>query len=479
MEKTEDLYKALATKDPRYDGRFYFGVKTTGIYCRPICFAKPKKRNVLFYRSPAEAEKAGYRPCLRCRPDISPTSPQWEGTAAVVSRALRLLNDSDPSEISVPFLSERLGLSDRHLRRLFEEHLGVSPIEIAISRRLHLARLLLSQTQMGITDVAFAAGFGSLRRFNDAFLKTYKKNPRDFRKENLLQEISNENTLNISLSYIAPYDWEHLIGFLKHHGTYGVDTVSDDTYKRHGYIGKDYFQISVKNKPSVNQLQIAIQIPQLKVLRPLIERLRHLFDIDHNPHQIQHDLHLLKDAGGIRVPGAFDPFETAVSVILGQLVSVEQGRKNVRKLVETFGSKLKTSTQAYLTHTFPSASILAKVDVSVIGIPQARASAIQELARSFSLGTLDLSSHCDLQQTRKSLLAIKGIGPWTVEMIAMRCLRDPNAYPETDLILKRAQKLHKLSTEELSPWRAYAAIGLWKRFAKELSRPGQKRKVKK
>ena len=473
MQKTqiENYYKALRTKDPRYDGRFYFGVTTTGIYCRPTCFAKPKKENVLFYRSQAEAEKAGYRPCLRCRPDLSPTSAQWQGTAAVVKRALRIMSDSDPGDLNITDLAERLGLSDRHLRRLFEEHLGVSPIEVAISKRLHFSRMLLSQTQMSITDIAYTSGFNSLRRFNDAFAKTYKKNPREFRKELGQQAFSTDASLQIQLPYLQPYDWDDHLRFLKNHAIYGVDRVQNETYERHGFIGNNYFRFEVRNQEKLHQLQVTLQLSELKILSLLIEKIRHLFDLEHNPHQVNYTSPLFKNSEGTRVPGAFDAFETAVSVILGQLVSVEQGRNNIRKLVETFGNPLDRPWNENLRFIFPTPQVLAKNDVSVIGLPKTRATAIQILAQKYATQEIDLSAHCDLEKTKEQLLAIKGIGPWTAEMIALRCLRDPNAYPGSDLILKRVHEKYKFDSESLAPWRAYAALALWKKFAQELSRP--------
>ena len=465
---TDTLYKALSSRDPRYDGRFYVGVRTTGIYCRPTCPARPKKENVQFFKSKAEAEKAGYRPCLRCRPDLSPTSIQWQGTAAVVARAFGMINRGDADGNRLSGLADRLGMTDRHLRRLFQEHLGASPIEVAISRRLHLARQLLSQTGLSITDIALASGFNSLRRFNDAFVTTYRRNPSDFRK-GAEESAAAAETITLRIPYIDRYDWDNLIRYFARHEVHGVDAIENDCYLRHLKTSGGESFVRVAHLEQSHSLQVSLKIRDFSQIRPLIDTIRCVFDLDHNPRQIEipHSCPdevrvVLEENAGLRVPGAFDPFETAVSVILGQLVSTAQGRLNLKKLVEKYGEKSTGSSHPRLSHFFPSPAVLATEDLTSLGFTKVRSNAIRELAAACHAGTLDLSRTCDLARTRKALLLIKGIGPWTVEMIALRCLGDTDAFPASDLIIDRALERYRFLPEQFSPWKSYLALALWK-----------------
>jgi AraC family transcriptional regulator, regulatory protein of adaptative response / DNA-3-methyladenine glycosylase II len=472
---SDTLFLALSSRDPRHDGRFYFGVTTTGIYCRPICPARPKKEHLRFFKSKAEAEKAGYRPCLRCRPDLSPTSIQWQGTAAVVVRAFGMISRGDADGNRMSDLAGRLGMTDRHLRRLFQQHLGASPIEVAISRRLHLARQLLSQTRLSITDIALASGFSSLRRFNDAFLTTYRRNPSDFRKGAAGIPVADSITLRIP--YIDRYDWDNLIRYFARHEVYGVDAVDQGCYLRHLSTSGGESYLKVEHLEESRCLQVSLALCDFSQLRQLIDTIRCVFDIDHNPRQIgmpedcpEEMRELLEAGAGIRVPGAFDPFETAVSVILGQLVSTEQGRLNLRKLVEKYGVKSAVSHHPRLSHFFPSQLTLATEDLTSLGFTKVRAGAIRALAAACLEGRLDLSRNCDLGNTRKALLAIKGIGPWSVEMISLRCLGDTDAFPASDLIINRALEKFRLLPEQFSPWKSYLALAIWKSQATALSK---------
>jgi AraC family transcriptional regulator, regulatory protein of adaptative response / DNA-3-methyladenine glycosylase II len=465
---TDTLYLAFSTRDPRHDGRFYVGVTTTGIYCRPTCPARPKQENIRFFRSKAEAEKAGFRPCLRCRPDLSPTSIQWQGTAAVIARAFGMINRGEADGCKLSGLAERLGMTDRHLRRLFQEHLGASPLEVAISRRLHLARQLLSQTQLSITDIALASGFSSLRRFNDAFVTTYKRNPSDFRKDADFSAAT-ADTITLRIPYVERYDWDNLIRYFARHEVHGIDTIDDNCYLRHLKTATAESYLRVAHLEAHRCLLVTLQVGNFSDIRHLIDLVRGVFDVDHNPSQITppqdcpEELKELLDAqAGIRVPGAFDPLETAVSVILGQLVSTEQGRLNLRKLVEKYGERSKVPQHPRLSHFFPSPEVLATEDLASLGFTKVRANAIKEVAAACLEGRLDLSRGCDLERTRKALLSIKGIGPWTVEMIALRCLGDTNAFPASDLIINRALEKYRILPEQFSPWQSYLALGIWK-----------------
>lgn len=480
---TDTLYLAFSTRDPRHDGRFYVGVTTTGIYCRPTCPARPKKENIRFFRSKAEAENAGFRPCLRCRPDLSPTSIQWQGTAAVIARAFGMINRGEADGSKLSDLAERLGMTDRHLRRLFREHLGASPLEVAISRRLHLARQLLSQTRLSITDIALASGFSSLRRFNDAFVTTYQRNPSDFRKDEG-DAAAAADTLTLRIPYVERYDWDNLMRYFARHEVYGIDAIDDNCYLRHLKTATAESYLKVAHLEGSRSLQVTLKVGDFSEIRRLIDQIRSVFDVDHNPSQITlppdcpSALKELLDGGaGIRVPGAFDPLETAVSVILGQLVSTDQGRLNLRKLVEKYGERSKVPHHPRLSHFFPAPMVLATEELTSLGFTKVRANAIREIAIATLEGRLDLSRICDLERTRKALLNIKGIGPWTIEMIALRCLGDTNAFPGSDLIINRALEHYRIIPEQFSPWQSYLALSIWKSHLTGLSQ-GPLRKTK-
>jgi AraC family transcriptional regulator, regulatory protein of adaptative response / DNA-3-methyladenine glycosylase II len=464
---TDTLYRALTARDPRYDGRFYFGVTTTGIYCRPICSARPHREHILIFKSKAEAEKAGYRPCLRCRPDLSPGSVQWRGTEAVVTRALGMINRGEADEVSLAALADRLGISDRHLRRLFREQLGASPVEIAISRRLHLARQLLSETLLSITEIALASGFNSLRRFNDAFSTTYQVPPSRFRAQQACERQATD-TITLRLPYCAPYDWDTMIRYFARHQVHGVDAVENSSYLRQFKGAQGESLIRVEHLEREHALRLSLRVEDFRQLRPLIEQVRTVFDLEHNPQQIELPgctaglAEAVGTPGGLRIPGSFDALETAVTIILGQLVSTDQARLNVRKLVEAWGDPSRAGLHPGLSHFFPAAEVLAREDLSTLGFTRVRAGAIRELARAHLGGELDLSRSCDLQATRTRLLQIKGIGPWSAELIALRCLGDPDAFPGSDLVLKRAAAAGDCQPENFSPWRGYLAFALWK-----------------
>lgn len=471
----KQLYKIVRARDKRYDGRFYCGVHTTGVYCRPICPARPKLENISFYRSAAEAEKQGFRACLRCRPDLAPYSPQWHGTAAVVSRALAMIARGEADEISAKRFAARLGITDRHLRRLFEEHVGASPLEVASSKRLHLARQLLTQSGLPVTEVAFASGFRSLRRFNEAFKQKFHTSPRELRRT--AGSHADKNLIYLGLPVIAPYDWEHIYGFLRGHAAGGVEDFSAGVYRR-GFA--DGGAVEVGFDPGRQQLNVRLAVPDPAMLRENIERIRDLFDTRTNPH-----LHLetfgetvprkdtvalcYRQQLGLRIPGAWNPFETAVCIVLGQLVSVEQARMKIHKLVQQYGTRIRNPVFAGCTHLFPEPAVLARADYRDIGVTRVRAEALRELSRQVQEKKIDLARTADIAKTRARLLQIKGIGPWTVEMIAMRCLGDTNAFPANDLIIKRALQMHGNEKGNWSPWNAYIALALWKKYAASLS----------
>lgn len=484
LNDKQHLYKILRSRDKRYDGRFYTGVKTTGIYCRPICPAQPKIENVIFYRSSAEAENAGLRPCLRCRPDLAPESVRWDGTAATVGRALALISRGEFSDSSsIAELSLKLGVSDRHLRRLFEDHVGASPLEVIASKRLHLAKQLLTQSNLPVTEIAFASGYKSIRRMNEEFKAKFKVAPSTMRKSKKDSAVG--DFISIDLPVIAPFDWDHIYNFLKNHCMIGVEECVDNKYRRAFAIEDTTGSFEVTYDSKSEQLKARIAISNPIHLRVVIEKIRDLFDARLNPHAHLDDLigkdpisvHYKKNLG-IRVPGAWDSFETAICIILGQLVSVEQARFKVQKLVSQFGTPVKNPIFPNCNYLFPTPLVLSKAVLKDIGMTKVREQAIHELSLHVWEQKIQLSRASDIQKTRELLLDLNGIGPWTVEMIAMRCLGDANAFPKSDLIIQRALELHKNKKGDWNPWNAYIALSLWKKYAVLLSKT-KNQKIKK
>nr|WP_295903440.1 Ada metal-binding domain-containing protein [uncultured Bdellovibrio sp.] len=451
---SEDLKKIINRKDPRYDGRFYFGVKTTGIYCRPVCPAKPKPENILIFKSASEAEKEGYRPCLRCRPDVAPGSKILQGTVNSVSRALRIIDEATEDSLDVATLADKVGMTDRHLRRLFDEHLGASPIEILVTKRLHLAKQLILQTSSPITDIALAVGFKSIRRFNEAFKALYKVTPSQVRKESSAE---NKSELTLSISVRTPFDWQNILAYLARHETYGIEQVSLDSYTRFIATENGVAKICVSYKEKENALKVEVTNLPLSKMRSSIALLKHLFDTEHNPVHLPQSKKMKPQ--GVRIPGCFDGFEVAVSIILGQLVSTEHAKKKTKEMVLRFGKKIEGSEEIY---SFPTPQALSKAKIEELGVTKVKAAAIRSLSQSVLSGEIVLSPTADSESVRKKLLAIKGIGPWTVEMIAMRCLGDSDAFPANDLIVERAIKNKTIQVEEWASFRAYLVHCLWR-----------------
>ena len=441
MELDHDRwYDALRSHDPRFDGRLFIAVTTTRIYCRPICPAKrPLKKNVRIYASAAAAEAAGFRPCLRCRPEVAPWTSAWNGTSTTVSRALRLIGEGALDDGDVEVLAQRLGVTSRHMRRLFEEHLGASPIAVAQSRRIHFARTLLADTSLPITDVAFAAGFGSVRRFNAEMKRAYRMAPRDMRRG----RVADEGDIVVRLPYRAPFDYHGLLAFLRPRAIAGVEAVTHDEYRRTIAVGDVHGVIRVRD--AGDSLLLSVPRAFTHTLKPIVDRVRRLFDVFADPDTIAEDLGrdrtlrpLVRKWPGARVPGAWDTFELSVRAVVGQQVSVAAATTLMGRIATRFGTPIDTGDPA-LTHVFPSAEVLREATID--GMPSSRAETIRRIAH----GSLD----------------VKGIGPWTRSYIAMRS-GDPDAFPETDLVLRKAMDDIGKRAEAWRPWRAYAAILLWR-----------------
>jgi AraC family transcriptional regulator of adaptative response / DNA-3-methyladenine glycosylase II len=475
-------YQAVLSRDRRFDGRFFTAVVTTGIYCRPTCPVAPAKPgNVRFFACAAAAEAAGFRPCRRCRPEAAPGTPAWLGTSAVVSRALRLIAHGGLDESNPDALAARLGIGARQLRRLFATHLGASPVAIARARRVHFARRLLDETELPITQVAFSAGFASIRQFNHAVRATFGAAPSALRKRRAPQaSAADGDQLTVRLPYRPPFDWAAMVGFLLPRATPGVEVVTAASYTRTIAIDGVAGTIEVRPGPdgsAPSHLCLTVQLPGHEHLMRVVDRVRRMFDLDADPLPITQHLRSspelaphVRACAGVRVPGAWDGFELAVRAVLGQQVTVRGATTLAGRLVQKFGLPLGPSGSGMLTHLFPRAAELSCADLGSIGLPSARAATIRALAVQVCSGELVLDASSGPDETVSRLCKIPGIGEWTAQYIAMRALNEPDAFPATDLGLRRAlgngagpvsaQSLARLA-EGWRPWRAYAAMCLW------------------
>jgi len=471
MKNEDTMYAALLARDYRFDGKFFVGVKTTGVYCRPICPARPLRKNVEFFKTALAAERAGYRPCQRCRPEAAPGSPAWRGASGLVNRALRLLAGSGFRQMDEDTFAAGFGVSARHLRRQFQAELGRTPKQIADAHRLNFARTLVVETRLPLTTVALTAGFASLRRFNDAFVKRFATAPSRMRRADLPGQ---DGALRLTLAYRPPYDFAALLGFYARHAIPGVEHVSGESYERVTRGG----HVSLRQHPSRHALELTVSKADPAALFEIARRMRAMFDLDADPLLVANafaDVPILCDLHGkrpgLRMPRGYDAFETAVCAILGQLVAVSYARVLAGQLIACAGETVVHPLTGEKVKLFPSPEVLAKADLGPVGTTTARKKAIRHFAVAVAEGRLSLSGAQDPAEFRKALLAIPGIGPWTAEYIALRGIADTDAFPATDLILKRALEMHPgLTVDACKPWRAYAAIHLWEEFAGRLSK---------
>lgn len=467
----EACYRALTARDARFDGQFFTGVTTTGIFCRPVCPARtPGRANCIFYASAAAALEAGYRPCLRCRPEVSPDRPAWLGTSIVVGRALRLINEGalDEDGGGVEELAARVGLGERHLRRLFEEHLGASPVAVAQARRLLFAKRLLTETRLPLTEVALAAGFGSLRRFNDLFLRTYSRSPRLLRKEGPEAAPAAAGAIEFRLPYRPPYDWKGVSGFLGKRAIPGVEACDAATgYRRTVIVAGQPGRIHVAPIRGADALRLRLEVASVAELRQVVDRVARMFDLGAEPRAIRERLGKW-GVPGVRIPGAWDPFELAVRAILGQQVTVAAAVTMAARIVERWGeTAVGLPGSNGPNRLFPTPAVLARAEVAGIGLPRARADSITGLARLVDRGELDFSKLGSLEESVRTLCEVRGIGEWTAQYIAMRAFGEPDAFPAGDLALGKAAGVTdaelRTMAEAWRPWRAYAAFSLWQK----------------
>ena len=484
--------RARLSRDARFDGRFFVCVTTTGIFCRPICPAPPPKpRNVRFYPTAAAAAEAGFRPCLRCRPETSPGTPVWQGTSTTVSRALKLISTGALDEGSVEELSDTLGVTSRHLSRLFLKHLGASPIAVAQTRRLQNAKKLLDETGLSMTDVALSSGYGSLRRFNAAFQKMYGRPPSQLRKA-LANNASKpaEAGLSLLLPYRPPFDWNSLVEFLAARATPGVETVDGTSYRRTISLNGKTGIFEVAPVAGKNCLNLRVEFPGSRALFRIVERVKRIFDLDAVPDEITSHLRrdrrlagLVKRYPGLRVPGAWDGFELAVRAVLGQQISVKAATTLAGRLAHTYGEPRNSANGNKPDLLFPAPETLAKASLTKIGLTQARAKTLRLLAKAVSQGRISFDTSMETATLLTRLNQVPGIGDWTAQYIALRALSEPDAFPSTDLgLLRAASNGDVLSpgsllaqAEAWRPWRGYAAMYLWKSYSEK---PSQKQKTR-
>jgi AraC family transcriptional regulator of adaptative response / DNA-3-methyladenine glycosylase II len=470
--------RARLTRDARFDGLFFIAVTSTGIYCRPVCPApSPKQQNIRYYDSAAAAAAAGFRPCLRCRPEAAPGSPLHRAKSDLVAGALRLIEQGALDEGSLPELAQRIGVGERHLRRVFAEELGASPLDVASTRRLLFAKQLLGETALPMTAIAQAAGYASLRRFNAAFSEAYGKPPREIRRTRAALANGTADELVLRLPYRAPYDFAHLLEFYSRRTIPGVELVDAHGYHRSVVIDGVPGWFAVAPIPGESALALRVHHPKSSALGTIAARVKRMFDVDADPRALSAAFRrselmkpLIRRWPGQRLPGAWDGFELAVRAVLGQQVSVAAARTLAARVAATYGMPFAEGEAVGLTSLFPGPQALVDAPLETQGITRARAATIRGLAQAVLDGRIAFRAEQSLAAFERDLVALPGIGPWTAHYIAMRALAQPDAFPAADLILRRAAGQDRiLSTRELEtlseewrPWRAYAVMLLWR-----------------
>jgi AraC family transcriptional regulator of adaptative response / DNA-3-methyladenine glycosylase II len=478
-------YRAIQARDRRFDGRLFVAVRTTGVYCRPICPARtPKLENIVFYSTAAAAHEAGFRPCLRCRPEVSPQFAAWHGTSRTVTRALALIGEGalDGGDGDFERFAARLGVGERHLRRLFQEHVGASPIAVLQARRFLFAKQLVHETQMSMTDVALASGFGSVRRFNESFRSRYGRPPSTLRRRRspATGSETGPSGIRISLDYMPPFDWPGMHAFFAGRAIPGVEVADERGYRRTIQLAGRQGTIEIAPAKRRDALAVTIRFPDLEHLPVIVSRLRRMFDLAADTTVIgahlaedPHLASLVAARPGLRVPGNWDGFELAVRAVLGQQVSVRAARALAARLTAASGEPLcdALSSAGEPSRLFPSAERLARLDPTKLGMPVARGRTLVALAEAALDDPRLLEGGATLEQSIARLRQIRGIGDWTAHYIALRALREPDAFPASDVALLRAMPPaggRRVNPRELlaraeswRPWRGYAAQHLW------------------
>ena len=475
--------RARLARDPRFDGRFFIAVATTGVYCRPVCPVRPpRRRNIRFLPTAAACEARGFRPCRRCRPETAPGTPAWAGTSAVVQRALRLIDAEVGTSLRVEALALRLGVGARHLRRLFAEHVGASPAAVARTRRVHFARQLIDQTELPFAQIALAAGFGSVRQFNAAVGGCFGASPRELRGRSAPS--GDRGLLCLRLPYRPPFAAAAALSFLASRTLPGVDEVRENRYRRAFVEGDGGVGIvEIADRPEARCLELRLSGASPPALLPLIRGVRRLFDLDADSRQIEADLGrdpllapLVAARPGLRLVGAFEPFEILVRAILGQRTTGGGATSPTGRLLRFFGKPVAIAGEKGLTYAFPTADLLAEADIATLGIPTSRARAVRSVARAVAKGNLDLTGCAPHEETVARLGSLPSMGDGAIRDAAMRALSHPDAFPIGDLRIRRAlagadgalpsDAAVRERAAGWSPWRAYAASWLRQRVTR-------------
>lgn len=490
----EHCYRAVDSRDPRFDGCFYTAVRTTGIYCRPSCPAvTPKRENVTFYVSAAAAQRGGFRACRRCRPDAAPGSPEWDSRADTVGRAMRLISDGVVDRDGVPGLASRLGYTERHLHRLLTAELGAGPLALARAQRAQTARILVETTGLGLSEIAFAAGFGSVRQFNDTMLEVYARSPSQMRENRPAGPVE-AGVVNLRLAYRPPLHVSSLLDFFAARTLPGVDTVVDGSYRRGMKLPHGTAEVTLR--PGDRWIHATLRLGDVRDLAPAVARCRRLFDLDADPVAVDTLLGadpaltaMVEAEPGVRVPRAVDGFETAIRAIVGQQVSVAGARTTLGRILKAAGdlidspsfhtidtapgtTRVSTPPNAGTGLTgFPPAEVVAALPDSAFGMPAARRATIRALAAAVADGKLNLDPGADRAETVARLTELPGIGPWTAGYVAIRAIGDPDTFLATDLAARRGAQAMGLPdtakalathAEQWRPWRSYALVRLWR-----------------
>jgi AraC family transcriptional regulator of adaptative response / DNA-3-methyladenine glycosylase II len=464
----ERCYRAVDSRDQRFDGWFYTAVRTTGIYCRPSCPAiTPKRENVTFYPSAAAAQRGGFRACRRCRPDAAPGSPEWDLRADLVGRAMQLISDGVVDRDGVPGLASRLGYTERHLSRMLAAELGAGPLALARAQRAQTARILIETTDLGLAEIAFAAGFGSVRQFNDTIQEVYARSPSALRERRTTRQ-PEAGTISLRFAYRAPLHAEALLGFLAARALPGIEECDGTTYRRG--LNLPHGGATVALTPGDRWVSASLRLADVRDLAPAVARCRRLFDLDADPVAVDGTLGAdpalaasVRAEPGVRVPRAVDGFELAVRAIVGQQVSVSGARTTLSRL-------LPPAAPGEL-RGFPAASTVAELPDALFRMPVARRETIRALAQAVADGKLDLEPGADREESVARMLELPGIGVWTAGYVAMRAIGDPDVFLATDLAVRRGAKALGLPdapkalaahAERWRPWRSYALMRLWR-----------------
>jgi AraC family transcriptional regulator of adaptative response / DNA-3-methyladenine glycosylase II len=483
LPEREVCYRALQSRDARFDGLLFVGVTSTGIYCRPVCPARTAKfENCIFFGSAAAAQEAGFRPCLRCRPETAPDLAPWRGTSNTVSRALALITDGalDGDGASVEALADRLGLGERQLRRLFLQHLGASPVAVAQTRRVLFAKHLIHETRMPMTEIALAAGFGSVRRFNEIFRDLFHRPPSALRRKTSTSVEGKKADVTLRLRYRPPYDWDSMIGHLQARAIPCVEVVENERYLRTVEIDGFTGSVEVTHLPQWQSLGVTIRFPNVRSLPAIVTRVRRLFDLGADIQIIGEHLSrdpllapLVAQHPGLRAPGGWDGFELAVRAILGQQISVVAARRLAGQLVALHGKAVPANYVSHpgLSLVFPTAECLVSTESIGLAMPGARQSSLKALAEAAVADPNLFRPFGTIEEGIARLRTIRGVGEWTAHYIALRAIREMDAFPASDIGLLRGAatmdgarptSAHLLDrAESWRPWRAYAAQHLW------------------